>query len=129
MNLERVDHIVIPVTDIERSIAYYEEVLGMELISHSDELATLCTEDQMVKLETASRKDALMASEVVPGSVDICFSTSVSVSLVVEHFESCGIPILAGPVEKVGSKGKMLSVYTRDPDGSLIEVSTYHELR
>lgn len=80
MKLERVDHIVIPVTDLDRAIAYYEGVLGMELVSHSEELATLRTEDQMVKLETVKRANALVASDVVAGSADVCFSTTAPVS-------------------------------------------------
>lgn len=129
MKLERVDHIVIPVTDLDRAIAYYEGVLGMEFVSRSEELATLRTEDQMVKLETVKRANALVASDVVAGSADVCFSTTAPVSTIVKCFEDNGIPIVAGPVEKVGSRGRMLSVYTRDPDGSLIEVSTYDEPR
>jgi len=127
MPITAIDHIVIPVTDLDKSIDFYSKVLGFSLESENDEktFATLRAGNQLVKLETPQRQTDLLAKEPAPGSVDICFQSTDTPAQTIAHLKSLGVPLVTGPVEKHGVHGAMTSVYIRDLDGSLIEISYY----
>lgn len=118
---------VVTVTDLDASIAFYRDAVGLDFVERDDggTLATMRTGDQLVRLQTTERQSPLMARRPVAGSTDMCFSSADDLAVTLARFQARGAEIVAGPVEKHGSRGPMVSVYTRDPDGSLIEVSHY----
>lgn len=127
MAIDGVDHVVVTVSDLDASLKFYQEVVGLEVVGRNEEgtLATLRAASQLVRLQTAGRKSPLMAADPVPGSTDMCFVSPDIPETTLARFQRAGAPVVAGPVEKHGSRGPMMSVYTRDPDGSLIEVAHY----
>ncbi|MEE1296998.1 MAG: VOC family protein [Bifidobacterium sp.] len=126
MSVPRVDHIVIPVSDLEASITFYRDAVGLNLLDTNKEatLATLRAGEQLVKLETPNRQ-GLVAAQVVPGSADLCFQSDTEPEATLARMRSLGVRVVAGPVEKQGPQGVMVSVYVRDPDGSLVEIAHY----
>lgn len=128
MHIKRVDHIVIAVSDMKQSVTFYRDALGLTFLGMSEQgmLASFVAGDQIIKLETTERPGKLMASCPVPGSVDICFELDETLQEIVERLSQLSVKIVDGPVEKQGAHGSMTSVYVRDPDGSLIELSSYN---
>jgi catechol 2,3-dioxygenase-like lactoylglutathione lyase family enzyme len=128
------DHLVINVRDVEVSAAWYERVLGMTRETfdpgqgRTPRTRTMLRFGQQrinVRPIDASKVDWFTADYEMPGSDDLCFLTSSSPNDVVEHLKACGVPIEEGPVKRAGARGTLTSVYCRDPDGSLIEISSY----
>lgn len=76
---------------------------------------------------STSKSAWFTADHEAAGSDDLCFLTTASPQHVVDHLKSCGVAIEVGPVERQGARGTLLSVYCRDPDGSLIEISSYKD--
>jgi catechol 2,3-dioxygenase-like lactoylglutathione lyase family enzyme len=123
MQLDRLDHLVLTVADIERTCAFYERVLGMEAITVGDGRRALRFGDQKINLHQAGREFEPKALHPLPGSADLCFTTSVPLADVVAHLRACDVEIVEGPVRRSGAISPLESVYLRDPDGNLIEVS------
>ena len=123
-----IDHLVLTVADPDVTSEFYETVLGMRsvtFVSGGMERRALEFGDQKINLHQAGREFEPKAAYPVPGSADLCLITKSSPADVIAHLESLNIPIEQGPVERTGAKGKIVSVYLRDPDGNLIEVSSY----
>lgn len=127
MVIDGVDHVVITVSELDAALEFYQEAVGLEVVDRNEEgtLATLRAGSQLVRLQTEGRKSPLMASDPVPGGTDMCFVSPDAPEVTAARFQRAGAPVVAGPVEKHGSRGPMMSVYARDPDGSLIEVAHY----
>ncbi len=123
MKVHRLDHLVLTVKDMDAASEFYSEVLGMEPLIFSDNRKGLAFGDQKINLHQAGHELEPKASKPTPGSADLCFVTQTPLSDVVNHVRSFNIDILEGPVKKSGAKGSILSIYFRDPDGNLIEVS------
>jgi catechol 2,3-dioxygenase-like lactoylglutathione lyase family enzyme len=119
----RLDHLVLTVTDIRRTYAFYAKVLGTRVVSSGRGRKALVFGRQKINLHEQGREVAPKAAHPVPGSADLCFITSVPLPDVVAHLESCGVDILLGPVRRAGATGPIASVYFRDPDGNLLEVA------
>ncbi len=125
------DHIVINVHDVEASAAWYERVLGMKRVVTEPRPGRKVTSVHFGRNKmnlrpiTATQQEWFTGRQVVPGSDDLCFLTKSTPQQVVEHLKSCGIVIEEGPGEKSGAQGTLISVYCRDPDGNLIEISSY----
>jgi catechol 2,3-dioxygenase-like lactoylglutathione lyase family enzyme len=125
------DHIVLNVRDVEASAAWYQRVLGMKRVVTEPRPGRPVTSmhfgRQKINLRpiTATQEQWFTGRSVTPGSDDLCFLTKATPQQVVEHLKSCGIAIEEGPGEKSGALGTLVSVYCRDPDGSLIEISSY----
>ena len=125
------DHIVINVRDVEAAAAWYERVLGMRRVVSEPRPGRKVTSmhfgRQKINLRplTASQEQWFTGKAVAPGSDDLCFLTKSTPQQVADHFRSCGVAIEEGPGEKLGAMGVIVSVYCRDPDGNLIEVSSY----
>ena len=124
IDIDRIDHIVLTVADIERTCAFYEQTLGMVPITFSGRRA-LSFGRQKLNLHQAGREFEPKALKPVPGAIDLCLIASTELASVIEHLKGCGVAIIEGPVAKTGALGPMTSVYFRDPDGNLIEVSNY----
>ena len=129
MKIESLDHLVLTVKDIDASCNFYEKVLGMEIVTFGDTRKALSFGAQKINLQQLGRESTLRAQHPTSGSGDICFITSVALSDVTAHLKSCGVNVIAGPVERNGARGEMMSVYFRDPDMNLVEVSNYSDAK
>ena len=120
--IERIDHIVLTVRDIEKSVAFYERVLKMEAVTFAGGRRALRFGQQKINLQTLGQEVRNYAGI---GSGDLCLITSWELEAVLAHLAAEGIEVIEGPVEKSGALGAITSVYFNDPDGNLIEVSNY----
>jgi catechol 2,3-dioxygenase-like lactoylglutathione lyase family enzyme len=127
IDIDRIDHIVLTVQDIDRTIAFYERVLGMEPVTFAGGRRALAFGRQKLNLHQAGREFEPKAIKPAPGAIDLCFIASTALEEVIATLTSEGVVIIEGPVPKTGALGPMNSVYFRDPDGNLIEVSNYAE--
>jgi catechol 2,3-dioxygenase-like lactoylglutathione lyase family enzyme len=123
MKIDSLDHLVLTVRDIDASCAFYARVLGMELVTFGAGRKALAFGTQKINLHQAGREFEPKAQQPTPGSADLCFLTSVPLPEVQRHLAACGVPVAEGPVQRTGAQGPILSVYFRDPDMNLIEVS------
>ena len=128
ITIDRIDHVVITAFDVERTIDFYTRVLGMEAITFAGGRRGLAFGRQKINLHQAGREYEPKALKPTPGAIDVCFITQGPLDEVVEHVKACGVKIAEGPVEKTGALGPMQSIYLRDPDGNLIEVSAYEDV-
>ena len=127
--IDRIDHIVLTTRDKDACIRFYTEVLGMELVrfrTPNEERLALSFGAQKINLHEWGREFTPRAHVAVPGSLDLCFIASVSLEEVIRRLEAHVIPILEGPVAKTGARGHIRSVYVRDPDLNLVEISVYN---
>ena len=125
MKIEAVDHLVLTVNDIEATCAFYGEVLGMTVVTFGEGRKALAFGSQKINLHQQGKEFDPKAHRPVPGSGDICLITSVAMGDVIAHLNASGVEIIDGPVKRTGAVGTLLSVYFRDPDLNLIEVSNY----
>ena len=126
--IDRIDHIVLNVTDVEITCAWYQRVLGMERVDFGPRNRTaLRFGGQKINVRPASHDPGTWVTGVNQGAGagDLCFITTVPPDEVVAHLHDCGVMILQGPVERAGALGPIQSVYCRDPDGNLVEISSY----
>lgn len=123
MRVQRIDHVVLTVADIERTIAFYQRVLGMNAVTFGEGRRALAFGDQKLNLHQAGREFEPKARRPTPGAIDLCFTSDVPVGEVADHLRDLGIAIELGPVDKTGARAQLRSIYFRDPDGNLIEVS------
>lgn len=123
MNIDRLDHLVLTVSDINATCAFYEKVLGMRVGSFAGGRKALMFGAQKINLHEHGREYDPKAYRPTPGSADLCFITSTSITEVLQHLHACGIDVTEGPVIRTGAQGPIQSVYFRDPDGNLLEVS------
>jgi catechol 2,3-dioxygenase-like lactoylglutathione lyase family enzyme len=123
MRIEVLDHLVLTVADVDRTRDFYERTLGMEPVVFGEGRHALAFGAQKINLHEAGREFEPKAAAPTPGSADLCFLTNVPVAEVVEHLEANGVEIIEGPVRRTGATGPITSVYFRDPDGNLLEVS------
>ena len=125
MKIEAVDHLVLTVNDIEATCAFYGKVLGMTVVTFGEGRKALAFGSQKINLHQQGKEFDPKAHRPVPGSGDICLITSVAMGDVIAHLNASGVEIIDGPVKRTGAVGTLLSVYFRDPDLNLIEVSNY----
>jgi catechol 2,3-dioxygenase-like lactoylglutathione lyase family enzyme len=123
MKVQRIDHIVLTVADVDRTIAFYERVLGMTAVSFGEGRRGLAFGDQKLNLHQAGREFEPKAQRPTPGAIDLCLTTDVPLDQVAAHLRMESVVIEHGPVDKVGARSALRSLYFRDPDGNLIEVS------
>lgn len=123
IEIDRLDHLVLTVASIERSIAFYTAALGMTEETFADDRKALRFGGQKINLHQRGSEFQPKALRPMPGSGDLCFIAATPLDLVVEHLRAAGVAIELGPVERTGAVGPMHSVYIRDPDGNLIEIS------
>jgi catechol 2,3-dioxygenase-like lactoylglutathione lyase family enzyme len=123
MQIDHLDHLVLTVHDIEASCAFYQRALGMKVLSFEGGRKAPAFGAQKFNLHQAGKEFEPKADRPTPGSADFCLITSTPIAEVVAHLESCNVRILEGPVQRTGATGPILSVYFRDPDLNLVEVS------
>lgn len=127
MNINHLDHLVLTVADISKTTAFYEKVLGMRAISFGDDRNALEFGDQKINLHQSGHEYEPKAKNAQVGSADLCFITETELPIAMEHVKKQGVFIIEGPVKRTGAQGPIKSFYFRDPDGNLIEISTYHK--
>jgi catechol 2,3-dioxygenase-like lactoylglutathione lyase family enzyme len=125
MKVNQLDHLVLTVTNIESTCDFYQRVLGMEVSTFGNNRKALLFGNQKINLHEAGKEFEPKARTPLPGSADLCFVTDVPISEVLQHLKNCHMEIEEGPVKRTGANAPILSVYIRDPDGNLIEVSNY----
>jgi catechol 2,3-dioxygenase-like lactoylglutathione lyase family enzyme len=123
--IDRLDHVVLTVADIAASAAFYERVLGMTRETFGEGRTALVFGRQKINLHPAGAEFEPKARHPTPGSGDLCLITEAPIEAVIAHLAACGVAIESGPVARTGATGPIVSVYLRDPDGNLIEVSRY----
>ena len=123
MRIDSLDHFVLTVADVEATGAFYERVLGMQPVAFGAGRRALAFGSQKINLHPHGREFEPKAHRPTPGSADVCLLTSVPLDAVIQHLAACGVKILEGPVPRTGATGPLMSVYFRDPDLNLIEVS------
>ncbi len=125
MKIERIDHIVLTVRNVERTCEFYERVLGTETVTFSGGRKALAFGMHKINLHRAGGEFEPHAGRPVPGSADLCFITETPLEEVLDELGSCGVEVIEGRVGRTGALGPIDSLYFRDPDGNLIEVSNY----
>ncbi len=125
MRMQSLDHLVLTVRDIEVSCAFYRRVLGMDIVTFGDNRKALRFGDQKINLHKAQEEIQPCADQPTAGSADLCFITDMAISEIVQNLDGLGVNIELGPVQRTGAVGTINSVYIRDPDRNLIELSTY----
>ncbi len=123
MQIDSLDHLVLTVADLDATCAFYQRVLGMQVVTFGAGRKALAFGAQKINLHQAGREFEPKAQRPTPGSADLCFLTSVPLAQVQTHLAASGVAITEGPVQRTGAQGPILSVYFRDPDQNLIEVS------
>lgn len=123
MQIHRLDHLVLTVGDIDATCRFYTTALGMERIEFAGGRTALRFGRHKINLHQAGREFEPKAFRPTPGSADLCLLTDLPLSQVMEHLRTQGIQILEGPVRRSGAEGPILSIYLRDPDGNLLEIS------
>jgi len=125
VTIDRLDHFVLTVADIDATCDFYKRVLGMEKVVFAGGRTALSFGNQKINLHPAGNEYEPKAAHPQPGSGDVCFITETPMAEVVSHLEAEGVAIIEGPGPKTGAVGPITSVYFRDPDDNLIEVSNY----
>lgn len=128
LKIDRLDHLVLTVADISKTCQFYEQVLGMETVIFGNNRYALRFGQQKINLHPIENDiGSLVADKPMPGTADLCFITSTPIQQVIQHLTENNVEIIEGPVNRSGALGAILSVYVRDPDHNLIEVSNYIE--
>jgi len=134
VKVNALDHIVINVSDVARSAEWYTTILGMEIRvfdpgEGKTKRTSLVFGNQKINVrpKDADKVDWFTADHEAAGSDDLCFLTDTTPEAVVTHLKAHGVKIEEGPTRKQGARGTLLSVYCRDPDGSLIEIASYED--
>jgi catechol 2,3-dioxygenase-like lactoylglutathione lyase family enzyme len=125
MQIERIDHVVLTVADVDRTLSFYADVLGMEAVTFGESRRALAFGEQKINLHQAGREIDPKAAHPTPGSADLCFTTDVSANEILDWLHGREVEVEEGPVERTGARGPITSFYIRDPDLNLIEVATY----
>lgn len=123
MQILSLDHPVLTVRSIATTCDFYTRVLGMQVVGFGTGRTALAFGRQKINLHEAGQEFDPKAARPTPGSGDLCFLTDVPLARVIEHIRACGVEILEGPVRRAGAVAALQSIYLRDPDGNLIEVS------
>lgn len=123
--LERIDHLVLTVADIPRTVDFYQRVLGMRHEVFGEGRSALAFGQQKLNLHQAGREFEPKAAHPLPGAIDLCLVTPWSLDRLLAHLAAEGVAVEEGPVRRTGALGPIESVYVRDPDGNLIEIGRY----
>jgi len=123
MQIDHLDHLVLTVQDIQTTCEFYSRVLGMQVITFAEGRKALQFGNQKINLHQKGKEFDPKAQHPTPGSADLCFLTSMPLEHVIAHLQSCNVSLLLGPVERTGATKPLVSIYFRDPDGNLLEVS------
>jgi len=125
IEMSHIDHVVMTVANVEVTISYYQRVLGMKAETYGQGRKALVFGKQKINLHPKDSPFEPHALNPGPGTLDLCLISSTPLAAVLEHFKKQHVTIVKGPVKRVGTSGLITSVYIRDPDENLIEISNY----
>jgi catechol 2,3-dioxygenase-like lactoylglutathione lyase family enzyme len=125
VKINRLDHLVLTVTDLDATMAFYTSVLGMELVTFGAGRRALTFGVSKINLHEIGREFEPKARQPMPGSGDLCFIVDEPIAEVMTRLAENGVAVEEGPVERSGATGRIMSCYLRDPDGNLLELSNY----
>lgn len=123
--IDQLDHLVITVRDVAATLGFYERVLGMRREVFAGRRYALHFGRQKMNVHPYPSDVEIVAKDPRPGTADLCFIAETPLDDVIAHLEACGVDVEMGPIQRTGARGEIRSVYFRDPDGNLIEVSNY----
>ncbi|PZP26804.1 VOC family protein [Pseudomonas kuykendallii] len=123
MHIDHLDHLVLTVADLDVTVDFYTRVLGMQEVTFGEGRKALGFGMQKINLHQAGKEFEPKAERPTPGSADLCFIVATPLEEVIAHLETQGVAILEGPVRRTGATQPIRSVYVRDPDFNLIELS------
>ncbi|WP_367597588.1 VOC family protein [Pseudomonas fulva] len=121
--ISHLDHLVLTTIDVEACTDFYTRIMGMKLESFGAGRLALRFGEQKINVHVRGHEFEPKAHLPVPGALDLCFIASISLDEVVAHLEAQQWPIIEGPIQRTGAMGPIRSVYVRDPDLNLIEIS------
>jgi catechol 2,3-dioxygenase-like lactoylglutathione lyase family enzyme len=125
MRIDRLDHLVLTVADIDTTVDFYTRVLGMTAVPFGTDRIAIVFGQTKINLHQAGHEFEPKAYRPTPGSADLCLITTDSPDRVIEDLAAQGVAIEEGPLDRTGAIGTIVSIYVRDPDRNLIEVSAY----
>ena len=125
MRIDRLDHLVLTVADIDATCDFYARVLGMTVVTFGQDRRALAFGAQKINLHQLGREFEPKARNPAPGSADLCLIAGVPLAEAEAHIRAAGVDIIEGPVRRTGATGPIWSGYFRDPDQNLIEVYRY----
>ncbi|MFB8272727.1 VOC family protein [Streptomyces sp. NPDC055955] len=125
MRIDRLDNLVLTVHDLDATVAFYTKVLGMDAVTFRGGRRALAFGHSKINLHEAGHEFEPKAARPTPGSADLCLIVDEPVDRIIAELACHGVPLEEGPVERTGATGPILSVYVRDPDDNLIELSNY----
>jgi catechol 2,3-dioxygenase-like lactoylglutathione lyase family enzyme len=123
--IKKLDHFVLTVKDVEKTTHFYTVILGMKKETFGEGRIALRFGEQKINLHQAGHEFEPKAKHPLPGSADLCFITEEKIESVISHLQKHDMEIEEGPVKRIGAVGPIVSVYVRDPDYNLIELSNY----
>ncbi len=123
MKVERLDHLVLTVRDLDATCDFYRKVLGMEVVTFGAGRTALHFGDQKLNLHQAGREIDPRAARPTPGSADLCLISRQPLARWLEHPRACGVAVEEGLVRRTGARDPLESIYVRDPDGNLVEIA------
>ncbi len=123
ITIDYLDHLVLTVASLETTTAWYHDVLGMRIETFGEGRTALVFGGEKINLHEVGHEFEPKAAKPTPGSADLCFVASTPIESVIVHLSALGVTIEEGPVRRTGASGPILSVYVRDPDQNLIEIS------
>lgn len=125
MEIKNIDHMVLTVANIDKTVVFYTDILNFQVVTFGDNRKALTFGNQKINLHQKGHEFEPKAHEPTCGSADLCFIAATDIETVVEELKQKNIEIIEGIVDRTGALGKIRSVYFRDPDMNLIEVSNY----
>lgn len=125
IRIDHLDHLVLTLASVDASCDFYARVLGMKVETFAGDRKALSFGNQKINLHRKGHEFEPKAIRPTPGSADLCFIAETAIEDVIAHLGASGIAMEEGPVDRTGAMGPMVSVYFRDPDGNLVEVSNY----
>ncbi|BAZ37611.1 glyoxalase/bleomycin resistance protein/dioxygenase [Calothrix sp. NIES-4101] len=125
INIDRLDHLVLTVRDIESTCDFYNRVLGMQVVIFGERRKALAFGQQKINLHQIGEEFEPKANKPTPGSADLCLIVQEPLSDIEQYLRFCGVEIISGPIERTGAMGAIASLYINDPDLNLIELSVY----
>jgi len=125
MIIKAIDHLVLTVEDIDVSINFYTSILGFDAVTFGDNRKALVFGNQKINLHQKGKEIEPKAEHPTPGSADLCFIAETKVEEVLQELKEKNVTVIEGIVDRTGASGKIRSIYFRDPDLNLIEVSNY----
>lgn len=123
--ISRIDHFVLTVDSLEATCNFYERVLGLKRVDAPGRPTALTFGHNKINIHEVHHTFDPKATAPTPGAADFCLITERALAEVRSHIEACGVAIEVGPIKRTGAAGAMTSLYFRDPDGNLVEVSEY----